>query len=67
MSEHLHHERLKRAASLGLGAVAGMQAAHGPAKLVGRVPGIGPVLKMAVLAVGALKGAASAGGGSSNS
>lgn len=53
-------ETIRRAAIAGLGAMSGLKAAHIPAKVAARVPGIGPVLGLLVLAGGALTGAAQA-------
>ena len=42
-------ESLKRAALAGAKALHAVKAAHGPAKLASRIPGIGPVAGLAVL------------------
>lgn len=59
MKDHTK-DTIKRAAMAGVGAMSGLKAAHGPAKVAARIPGVGHALGLIILAGGALAGAASA-------
>ena len=60
MTDRHLDEGMKRAAMAGLGALGGLKSAHVPARLAARIPVIGPLLGLVVLAGGALAGAATA-------
>jgi len=49
MSDNPIHPGVKHAAFVGLKALAGFRAAHGPANIAAKVPYVGPALGLAVL------------------